>query len=160
MMNRLVASRRATLSLPRATTTTTTTLPTFTTTTRLTSTTTTPPPKPSTPPRRAVTPFNDDGRIPWSSLSVPEKTGRAAQQTFNLGLVAVGLALTGGVAYVLWTELVSVDSKNAWFNRGVDRVRGDAGCRRLLGAREWSGGDIKAFGEETGGKWRRARPIA
>lgn len=159
MMNRLVASRRATLSLPRATTTPTTTLP--TPTTRHTSTTTTPPPKPpSTPLRRAVTPFNDDGRIPWSSLSVPEKTGRAAQQTFNLGLVAVGLALTGGVAYVLWTELVSVDSKNAWFNRGVDRVRGDPGCRRLLGAREWSGGDIKAFGEETGGKWRRARPIA
>ncbi|KAK1836904.1 TIM21-domain-containing protein [Podospora conica] len=153
---RLLASRRTThLSLPKPTPPTTPLL-------RQASTTTgTPPPKPPPgPTRRAVTPFNDDGRVPWSSLSIPEKTGRAAQQTFNLGLVAVGLALTGGVAYVLWTELVSVDSKTAWFNRGVDRVRGDAACRRLLGAREWSGSDIKAFGEETGNKWRRARPLA
>ncbi len=46
--------------------------------------------------RRAVTPFNDDGRVPWTELSVGEKTGRAAQQTFNFGMVIVGLALTVG----------------------------------------------------------------
>ena len=44
--------------------------------------------------RRAVTPFNDDGRVPWTELSAGEKTGRAAQQTFNFGMVIVGLALT------------------------------------------------------------------
>jgi import inner membrane translocase subunit TIM21 len=44
--------------------------------------------------RRAVTPFNDDGRVPWTELSVGEKTARAAQQTFNFGLVILGVALT------------------------------------------------------------------
>lgn len=44
--------------------------------------------------RRAVTPFNDDGRVPWSDLSAGEKTGRAAQQTLNFGLVIVGVVLT------------------------------------------------------------------
>lgn len=44
--------------------------------------------------RRAVTPFSDDGRVPWTELSVGEKTARAAQQTFNFGLVVLGLVLT------------------------------------------------------------------
>lgn len=44
--------------------------------------------------RRSVTPFNDDGRIPWTELSGREKTARAAQQTFNFGMVIVGLVLT------------------------------------------------------------------
>jgi hypothetical protein len=44
--------------------------------------------------RRAVTPFNDDGRVPWTDLSAGEKTGRAAQQTFNFGMVIAGLVLT------------------------------------------------------------------
>ena len=44
--------------------------------------------------RRAVTPFNDDGHIPWTNLSAAEKTARATQQTFNFGMVLVGLVLT------------------------------------------------------------------
>jgi import inner membrane translocase subunit TIM21 len=44
--------------------------------------------------RRAVTPFNDDGHVPWTELSAGEKTARAAQQTFNFGMVIVGLVLT------------------------------------------------------------------
>lgn len=44
--------------------------------------------------RKAVTPFNDDGHVPWRDLSVGEKTARATQQTFNFGLVAVGFVLT------------------------------------------------------------------
>lgn len=44
--------------------------------------------------RPAVTPFNDDGRVPWSQLSTGEKAARTAQQSFNLGLVLVGLVLT------------------------------------------------------------------
>lgn len=44
--------------------------------------------------RRAVTPFNDDGHVPWRDLSAGEKTARATQQTFNFGLVVVGVVLT------------------------------------------------------------------
>lgn len=44
--------------------------------------------------RRAVTPFNDDGHVPWGDLSVAEKSARAAQQTFNLGFIVVGVVLT------------------------------------------------------------------
>lgn len=44
--------------------------------------------------RRAVTPFNDDGHVPWTELSAGEKTARAAQQTFNFGMVILGVALT------------------------------------------------------------------
>jgi import inner membrane translocase subunit TIM21 len=44
--------------------------------------------------RRAVTPFNDDGHVPWTQLSAGEKTARAAQQTFNFGMVILGMLLT------------------------------------------------------------------
>ncbi|KAL2158897.1 hypothetical protein VTH06DRAFT_2927 [Thermothelomyces fergusii] len=106
--------------------------------------------------RRAVTPFNDDGRVPWTELSVGEKTARAAQQTFNFGMVVVGLVLTGGVGYLLFSEVFSPDSKTTHFNRAVDRIRTDRRCVELLG----DGNKIMAFGEETYNKWRRARPIA
>lgn len=44
--------------------------------------------------RRAVTPFNDTGFVPWKELSGAEKAARATQQSFNFGLVIVGLVLT------------------------------------------------------------------
>lgn len=44
--------------------------------------------------RRAVTPFNDDGHVPWSQLSAAEKTARATQQSFNFGFIIVGVVLT------------------------------------------------------------------
>jgi import inner membrane translocase subunit TIM21 len=106
--------------------------------------------------RRSVTPFNDDGHVPWTQLSASEKTGRAAQQTFNFGMVIVGLALTGGVGYVLYSEVFSSDSKTTYFNKAVDRIRKDPRCLELLG----DGKHITAYGEETSNKWRRARPIA
>jgi mitochondrial import inner membrane translocase subunit TIM21 len=106
--------------------------------------------------RRAVTPFNDDGHVPWSDLSAGEKTGRAAQQTFNFGMVLVGVVLTGGVGYVLYQEVFSPSSKVAYFNRAVDRIKKDPRCLELLGDRK----KITAFGEETHNKWRRHRPIA
>ena len=49
---------------------------------------------PTGPRRKAVTPFNDDGQVPWSDLSAGEKAARATQQTFNLGLILVGVVLT------------------------------------------------------------------
>ncbi|TLD26407.1 hypothetical protein PspLS_04704 [Pyricularia sp. CBS 133598] len=106
--------------------------------------------------RRAVTPFNDDGRVPWTELSGGEKTSRAVQQTFNFGMVLVGMALTGGIGYLLYSEVFSPDSKVAYYNRAVDRIRKDPRCLELLGDSK----SITAFGEETSNKWRRARPIA
>ena len=51
---------------------------------------------PSTPqPRRkAVTPFNDDGRVAWGDLSAKEKAARTTQQTFNFGFIILGAILT------------------------------------------------------------------
>lgn len=46
------------------------------------------------PKRRAVTPFNDNGHVPWKNLSVAEKAARATQQSFNFGMILVGLVLT------------------------------------------------------------------
>jgi mitochondrial import inner membrane translocase subunit TIM21 len=34
--------------------------------------------------------------VPWNQLSAGEKTARATQQTFNFGLVIVGIVLTVG----------------------------------------------------------------
>lgn len=106
--------------------------------------------------RRAVTPFNDDGHVPWTNLSSGEKTGRAVQQTFNFGMVIVGLVMTGGVGYFLYTEVFSTDSKVAYFNRAVNRIKKDPRCLEMLGDSK----KITAYGEETNNKWRRARPIA
>ncbi|KAL1858948.1 hypothetical protein VTK73DRAFT_7724 [Phialemonium thermophilum] len=106
--------------------------------------------------RRAVTAFNDDGHVPWTELSAGEKTARAAQQTFNFGLVIVGVVLTGGVGYVLYQEVFSPSGKAAYFNRAVDRIKKDPRCLELLGDSR----KITAYGEETNNKWRRARPIA
>lgn len=44
--------------------------------------------------RRSVTPFNDNGHVPWNQLSMAEKTARATQQTFNFGFVILGVVLT------------------------------------------------------------------
>ncbi|KUI69095.1 Mitochondrial import inner membrane translocase subunit TIM21 [Cytospora mali] len=106
--------------------------------------------------RRSVTPFNDDGHVPWTDLSGAEKTARAAQQTFNFGFILVGVGLTGIVGYFLFTDVFSPESKVTYFNRAFDRIRKDQRCLELLG----DGKKITAHGEETQNSWRRARPIA
>ncbi|KAK8051292.1 import inner membrane translocase subunit tim-21 [Apiospora rasikravindrae] len=108
------------------------------------------------PRRKTVTPFNDDGRVPWHQLSAGEKTARATQQSFNLGLMFVGFVLTCGVGYLLYTDVFSPDSKTAHFNRAVNRIKADSDCVALLGDSK----HMEAHGEETMNKWRRARPIA
>lgn len=105
--------------------------------------------------RRAVTPFNDDGHVPWTDLSGAEKTARAAQQSFNFGFILVGVGLTGIVGYFLYTEVFSSESKVTYFNRAFDRIRKDERCLELLGDSK----KITAHGEETRNSWRRARPI-
>ncbi|EQL02599.1 hypothetical protein G6O67_000690 [Ophiocordyceps sinensis] len=106
--------------------------------------------------RRSVTPFNDTGSVPWSELSSAEKAARATQQSFNFGLIMAGLVLTGGVGYLLWTEVFSPDGKISQFNRAVNKIKKDSRCIELLGDPK----HIMAHGDENFSKWRRARPIA
>ncbi|KAL8687095.1 MAG: hypothetical protein Q9218_006635 [Villophora microphyllina] len=108
------------------------------------------------PARKKVTVTNDDGRIDWKNLSLGEKAARTTQQSFNLGIICVGLVMTGGCAYFLYREVFSTDSKTVQFNRAVDRIRADPRVKEALG----SGYKIRAFGEPTWNRWARARPIA
>jgi len=111
--------------------------------------------------RRAVTVINDTGRVPWESLSVGEKAARTTQQTFNVGLVVVGLAATIGVATVLYLEVFSTDSKTAVFNRTADRVRKDAKCLEILcGEGHHTKKEVTAHGEPSHSRWARNRTIA
>ncbi|QIX01242.1 hypothetical protein AMS68_006759 [Peltaster fructicola] len=111
--------------------------------------------------RRAVTVINDTGRVPWANLSVGEKAARTTQQTFNFGLVLVGLGATAAVFTVLWLEVFSTDSKTAIFNRAADRVRKDPKCLELLaGEGLHTKRDISAHGEPSWSRWARNRTIA
>lgn len=49
------------------------------------------------PRRKAVTPFNDNGRVPWGDLSAGEKVARTTQQTFNFSAIVLGAILTVSV---------------------------------------------------------------
>lgn len=44
--------------------------------------------------RKQVTVRNDDGRVQWNDLTVGEKAARTTQQTFNLGVIVLGLGMT------------------------------------------------------------------
>ncbi|KAJ6103742.1 L-galactonate dehydratase [Penicillium sp. IBT 16267x] len=106
--------------------------------------------------RRNITVLSDDGRYEWGDLSGREKVSRATQQSFNFVVVIAGVVLTGGVFYLLWTDVISPNSRTWQFEKAVDRVKDDARCIQLLGDRR----EIKAFGENTSSKWARHRPIA
>jgi mitochondrial import inner membrane translocase subunit TIM21 len=111
---------------------------------------------------RRVTVVNDTGAIPWSNLSIGEKAARATQQSFNLGLILLGLGLTSTIGYVLYLEVFSTDSKTAVFNRAADRVRKDPKCIELLAGSEGlhTKREIKAYGEPSWSRWARNRTIA
>ena len=111
--------------------------------------------------RRAVTVVNDTGAVPWKQLSIGEKAARTTQQTFNVGLVLLGIAATGAVATVLWLEVFSTDSNTAIFNRAADRVRKDPTCLALLaGEGAHDKREVKAYGEPSWSRWARNRTIA
>jgi mitochondrial import inner membrane translocase subunit TIM21 len=111
--------------------------------------------------RRAVTVVNDTGAVPWQNLTFGEKAARTTQQSFNFGLVLLGIVATGGVATVLWLEVFSTDSKTAVFNRAADRVRKDAKCHEMLaGEGLHTKREIKAYGEPSWSRWARNRTIA
>jgi hypothetical protein len=46
------------------------------------------------PRRKAVTAFNDDGRVAWGDLTAREKIARTAQQSFNFSFIILGAVLT------------------------------------------------------------------
>ncbi|MCJ1410947.1 mitochondrial import inner membrane translocase subunit tim21 [Ptychographa xylographoides] len=106
--------------------------------------------------RKQVTVVNDDGRVTWGDLSAREKAARTTQKTFHLGIVLTGLVMTGGVAYLLYTEVFASDSRTSVFNRAFDEIRASPRVIEALGP----GNKIIAFGEPTSNRWARARPIA
>lgn len=106
--------------------------------------------------RRQVTVANDSGQVPWTDLSGREKAARTTQQTFNLSVVLVGAAMTAGVAYFLYDAVFSPDSKTTYFNRAFEEVKASSECRELLGPIK----SMYAYGEPSGNRWTRNRPIA
>ncbi|RMZ79563.1 hypothetical protein DV737_g3415, partial [Chaetothyriales sp. CBS 132003] len=108
------------------------------------------------PGRRSITVTSDDGRYKWSELSTGEKAARSTQQTLNFLLAVAGLTGTCIVSYFVYDELFAPDSKTVQFNHAVDRIKASPECRELLGPSR----QIVAFGEATGSKWARARPLA
>jgi import inner membrane translocase subunit TIM21 len=108
------------------------------------------------PARRSVTITNDTGRVPWSELSWRERGARTTQQSANLGVVILGIVMTGGVATVLWLEVFSGDSKTAVYNRAFERIRNDPTCIDVLAGRG-KGGEIEAWGENRVRNSRFAR---
>ncbi|KAI9710352.1 MAG: mitochondrial import inner membrane translocase subunit tim21 [Bogoriella megaspora] len=85
--------------------------------------------------RKTITPFNDDGRVNWGDLSTSEKIARTAQQTFNFGLVIIGVLATGAVATYLYLDVFSTDSETAHFNRAANKINNDDRCIKILGKR-------------------------
>ncbi|KAH1498542.1 mitochondrial import inner membrane translocase subunit tim21 [Aspergillus fumigatus] len=110
----------------------------------------------ATPRRRNVTVISDDGRYEWGELSGREKVARATQQSLNFLVIVAGAVLTGGVFYLLYTEVFSPNSRTWQFEKAVQRIKDDPRCTDLLGDRR----EIKAYGESTGSRWERNRPIA
>ncbi|OKL61955.1 Mitochondrial import inner membrane translocase subunit tim21 [Talaromyces atroroseus] len=100
--------------------------------------------------------MTDDGRYTWSELSGKEKVARATQQSFNFLIVVIGVVMTGGVLTLLYTDVFSPNSKTWQFEKAVSRIKEDPRCTALLGDSK----NIKAYGETTGNKWTRNRPIA
>lgn len=110
----------------------------------------------SGPTRKQISVMTDDGRYRWGELSGKEKVARATQQSFNFLIVVIGVVMTGGVLTLLYTDVFSPNSKTWQFEKAVGRIKDDPRCTALLGDSK----KIKAYGETTGNKWTRNRPIA
>ncbi|KAL5365136.1 TIM21-domain-containing protein [Aspergillus floccosus] len=110
----------------------------------------------STPRRRRVGVLSDDGRYEWGELSGREKVARATQQSLNFVVIIAGAVLTGGVFYLLYSEVFSPNSRTWQYEKAVERIKNDSRCTDILGDRR----EIKAYGEATTSRWARNRPIA
>lgn len=103
-----------------------------------------------------MTVINDDGRVPWNKLTAGEKVARTTQQTMNGGVIFVGAVASAGVAYLLWDQVFSTDSKVAHYNRAFDELKEHEKCIELLGPAN----ELRAHGENSYNKWTRNRAIA
>jgi import inner membrane translocase subunit TIM21 len=108
------------------------------------------------PTRKSITLTGDTGRVRWNELSPGEKVVRTTQQSFNLIIVAVGVIATGGVAYFLFSDVFSPNSKTAYFNEATEKVRQDPRCQKLLG----EGSQIAAYGENSFSRYAKNRFIS
>ncbi|KAJ4400690.1 mitochondrial import inner membrane translocase subunit tim21 [Didymella pomorum] len=108
------------------------------------------------PTRKSITLTGDTGRVRWNELSPGEKVVRTTQQSFNLVIVAVGVIATGGVAYFLFSDVFSPNSKTAYFNEATEKVRQDPRCQKLLG----EGSQIAAYGESSFSRYAKNRFIS
>ncbi|KAJ5143710.1 uncharacterized protein N7515_002497 [Penicillium bovifimosum] len=112
--------------------------------------------QPASTRKKSITVLSDDGRVQWGDLSRGEKVARTTQQSFNFLIVLAGAVLTGGVFTLFYLEVVSPNSRTWQFETAVGRIKDDPECIKLLGDRR----EIKAYGEATGSRWSRNRPIA
>lgn len=100
--------------------------------------------------------INDTGRVPWGQLTTSEKVARTTQQTVNGSVIIVGGLATCGVAYLLYDQVFSTDSKVAHYNRAFDEVRESEKAIELLGPAD----KLRAHGENSWNRWSRNRAIA
>jgi len=103
------------------------------------------------PSRRQITVANDDGRVRWTDLSPAEKVARSTQQTFNFGIVLLGVFMTGGVFLLLFTDVFAFNSKTRHFDRAVEILKDDVRVTDLLGPRD----KLYARGTAVGNGWTR-----
>jgi len=103
--------------------------------------------------RRQITVVNDDGRVKWSDLSTKEKAARTTQQSFNLTIVVVGVIMTGAVAWFLFEDVFSPNSKTSYFNRAVARIKHSHECVDALGPAN----KMIFYGESVRSSFKRAR---
>ena len=102
-----------------------------------------------------MTVTNDTGAVRWSDLSPAEKASRTVQQSVNLSVVLVGIVFTGTVGYYLFSDILSPNSKTAYFNRATTLIRAHPECQKLLGP----GAQISAHGETSWSRWVHNRHI-
>ncbi|KAI8333945.1 TIM21-domain-containing protein [Chlamydoabsidia padenii] len=89
----------------------------------------------------------------WKDLTGPQKVAAASKASFNLTVVAGGLALTAGLVYFIGSELFSSDSSTNIFSDAVDRVRSNQELVELLGT------PIKGHGAPSRNRMKRNRRI-
>lgn len=114
-------------------------------------------------------------------FSAAEKTTRAAQRTFDFGLIVFGVFLTACSAlvllkfrsinqvdsntnfhderraeYLLWAGVFFIESKFTHFNGAVHRTKRNTRCLELPRDSK----KLTAHNEETYSEWRKARPIS
>lgn len=59
----------------------------------------------------------------WKDMSRGEKVVYATKQTSYAGIVMAGLAITGGLFYMVGSELFSSNNASGVYNRALDMVK-------------------------------------